>query len=135
MDIDYALDKSDKDFLDITPTPRQHAVLNGMNELGFVLGEVECEQSKQLGGSFVQEFEFKATNGDFAGRVDEVEILMVNHQDQLQILVEVDRKARGFGGFLAQMLGQDESRVWLEINDYEHRQVCDVLYRAIADNC
>lgn len=135
LDIDYALDKSDKDCLNINPTPRQHAVLSGMNQLGFVLGEVECEQSKQLGGSFVQEFEFKPTGGCFIGRANEVEMLMVNNDDQLQLLIEVDRKAKGFGGFFAQALGQNESRLWLEVNDYEQSQVEAMLADAIESHC
>jgi len=135
LDIDYAIDKSDKDMLNVIGNERQHAVLVAMNQLGFSLNEVECEKSRELGGAFVQEFEFNATGGEFRGRVDEVEMLMVNHDSHLALLVEVDRKARGIGGFFSEMLGTDETKLWVEIDDDNLEQVIDVLHHAIDDHC
>jgi len=135
LDIDYALDKSDKDMLHVVPNERQNAVLVAMSQLGFALGEVENEESSALGGRFVQEFEFKAHSGDFRGRVDEVEILMVNHDDSLELMVEVDRKAKGLGGFFASMIGRDETKLWVEIQDYDLESVTDVLHHAIDEHC
>jgi len=110
-------------------------VLVAMNQLGFSLNEVECEKSRDLGGSFVQEFEFNAIGGEFKRRVDEVEMLMVNHDDHLALLVEVDRKARGLGGFFSEMLGTDETKLWVQIYDDNLDQVTDVIHTAIDDHC
>ncbi|MDP2559889.1 sporulation protein [Psychrobium sp. 1_MG-2023] len=135
LDIDFAFDKSDKDYLDVVPSPRQSSVLTAMSQLGFVLAEVECEKSSQLGQPFVQEFEFEPQGGEFRGRVDEVEMLMVSHPEQLEILVEVDRKARGLGGFFSELLGRDESKLWVDINDFEQEQVTEILHQAISHHC
>ncbi|MGB1298724.1 MAG: sporulation protein, partial [Psychrobium sp.] len=93
------------------------------------------EASNALGGHFVQEFEFNAHSGDFRGRVDEVEMLMVNHDDSLELMVEVDRKAKGLGGFFASMIGRDETKLWVEIHDYDLDAVTDVLHGAIDEHC
>lgn len=135
LDIDYALDKSDRDSLHVVPDPAQLAVLESMQQLGFALSEVECEQSAQLGGVFVQEFEFHAHGGDFKGRVDEVEMLMVNRDGHLELLVEVDRKTRGISGFFAQMLGSDERQLWIQIHHSDLNQTSELLYQAIDDHC
>ncbi|MGB1238265.1 MAG: sporulation protein [Pseudomonadales bacterium] len=135
LDIDYALDKSDRDVVHVVPNEAQAAVLDAMTQLGFGLVEVECEQSRQLGGEFVQEFEFKAQGGDFRGRVDEVEMLLVNADHQLEILLEVDRRARGLGGLFAEMLGRDESQMWLHLHHSDLDQAAELLYQAIDDHC
>lgn len=135
LDIAAAIDKSDKDTVEVLPTERQQQVLDAMNELGFALVEVECEEGRQLGQPFVQEFEFKPQHGDFRGRVDEVEMLMVSHPDRLALLVEVDRRARGFSGFFSEVFDRDETRLWLDITDMEQGEVTEQLYNAINDNC
>lgn len=135
LDIASAIDKSDKDTLDVLPSPRQQQLLDAMHELGFALGEVECEEGRQLGQPFVQEFEFKARQGQFRGRVDEVEILMVNYADRLEVLMEVDRKSRGLRGFFAEVSGRDETKLWLDIEDLAQEQVTELLENAIDEHC
>ena len=135
LDIDYAFDKSDKDMLHVVPNERQNAVLVAMSQLGFALGEVENEASSALGTNFVQEFEFKAYSGDFKGRVDEVEMLMVNHDESLELMVEVDRKAKGLEGFFASLVGRDETKLWVEIQDYDADSVINILHQAIDEHC
>lgn len=135
LDIDRALDKSDKDTLAVLPAPRQQLLLNAMHELGFALVEVECEEGRQLGQPFVQEFEFKAQQGEFRNRVDEVEILMVNYPERLEVLIEIDRRARGLGGFFAEISGRDESRLWLDIETLEQSQVTELLENTIEQYC
>jgi len=135
LDIASAIDKSDKDMLEVLATPRQEQLLTAMNELGFTLVEVECEEGRQLGQRFVQEFEFKAQRGVFRGRVDEVEILMVNYEDRLEVLLEVDRKARGLSGFFSEVLGRDETKLWLDIEALEQGEVTEMLAGAIDQHC
>lgn len=135
LDIAAAIDKADKDTVEVLPSPRQAQLLDAMDELGFSLREVECEEGRQLGQRFVQEFEFKPQRGEFRGKVDEVEILMVNHEDRLEVLLEVDRRARGFKGFFSEATGRDETKLWLDIEEMEQSEVTELLQNAIADHC
>lgn len=134
LDIAAAIDKSDKDTLEVLPTPRQQQLLDAMNALGFVLAEVECEEGRQFGQPYVQEFEFKPQQGEFRGRVDEVEVLMVSHPDRLELLIEIDRRARGFSGFFSEISGRDETKLWLDIEDMEQAEVTALLYNVIDAN-
>ncbi len=115
LDIDSALDKQDKDFITVTATPAQQALFNAMVNLGFILREADCEGSSKLkseGLPFVQEFEYVPDDsGSFAGRLDEVELVPLVRDDGLEVLMEVDRKARGLGGLLAEVMGRDESNL------------------------
>ena len=114
LDIDCALDKQDKDFITVTATPAQQALFDAMSSLGFILQEADCEGSTKLKSeelTFVQEFEYVPTSGAFAGRLDEVELVPLVRDDGLEVLMQVDRKARGLGGLLAEVMGRDESNL------------------------
>jgi sporulation-control protein len=135
LDIASAIDKSDKDTLEVLPTSRQQQLLTAMSELGFSLIEVECEEGRQLGQPFVQEFEFKAHRGPFKGRTNEVEILMVSYPNHLEVLLEVDRKVRGLSGFFAEVSGRDETKLWLDIEDLRQDEVTSLIEEAIGQHC
>jgi len=135
LDIASAIDKSDKDTVEVLPTARQQQLFDAMSELGFTLREVECEEGRQFGQPFVQEFEFKPQHGEFRGRVDEVEFLMVSHPERLELLVEIDRRSRGFKGFFSEVLGRDETKLWLDIGELEQTELVKLLHHAIDDNC
>lgn len=135
LDIDYAIDKSDLDHIEIVPNEMQHNVLYSMEQLGFELTEVECEKSTQLGGEFVQEFEFEPRRGLYVGRLNEVEMLMVNNGTTLRLLIEIDRKAKGISGLFANMLGTNESLHWIDVS---HGEVDDILAQideVISQHC
>ncbi|MCI5136362.1 MAG: sporulation protein SpoOM, partial [Candidatus Electrothrix sp. AW2] len=46
-----------------------------------------------------------------AGRRDEVELVPLVRDDGLEVLMQVDRKARGLGDLLAEVMGRDESNL------------------------
>jgi sporulation-control protein len=56
---------------------------------------------------FVQEFEFRPF-GNYRGRLDELEVVFALQSNQLEVFLEIDRRARGFGGFLAEAFDMDE---------------------------
>lgn len=117
LDIDFALDKKDKDYIHIVPNAFQQQVLSAIESLGLRLHEAECEESRQFHLPFVQELEFKAYGGRFAGRIDELEIIFMNYPNKIAVLMEVDRAARGVKGFFSEMLDMDESKVAVEFDD------------------
>lgn len=87
-------------------------IFDALASLGFQLRKVECEYARRRGRSypFVQQFEFVPTTY-FRGQLDELEVIFYPHESGLDLWLEVDRRARGFGGLLAEALDDDESRL------------------------
>jgi sporulation-control protein len=119
LDIKNAVDPKDKDYIEILPNELTNAVLTSVQELGFRIRKVECEQApRRYRGRypFIQEFEFVPVNGPYQRKLDELEVMFLNQaEEQVDLLLEVDRRARGLGGFLAEALEMDESMVRLTI--------------------
>ncbi|TMO60273.1 sporulation protein [Pseudoalteromonas aurantia] len=137
LDIDMALDKSDKDFIHVTPTELQQAVIDSLEELGFKLYESDCEGIESASFSrlpFVQELEFKTISGDFHGRFDEVEIVFFNRGEQLEVIFEIDRKAKGLMGFFAEALDLDESNARLVVTEDDIEDLEDHIYTILEAN-
>jgi sporulation-control protein len=135
LDIEYALDKSDKDYVNVAPNQYQLAVLQGLESLGLVCVDAENEAVSRFELPFMQELEFKAQSGEFAGRVDEVEVIFINQADCTKVLLEIDRKARGVSGFFASMFDLDETKVAVEVNDSNLDDVCGLLQQVINHHC
>ncbi|WP_147534913.1 sporulation protein [Bacillus marasmi] len=120
LDIKNAVDPTDKDFIKVIPNQLTDAVLKAVNDLGFRLREVECEEApyrirKRL--PFVQEFEFVPITGNYRGKLDELEIVFFPSSSTItDIYMQVDRKARGLGGFLSEALEMDESHVHFTVS-------------------
>lgn len=120
LDIKNAVDPGDKDYLTVVPNQLMHGVFNAISDLGFRLREAECEQApRHLRRTmpFVQEFEFVAASGPFRGRLDELEVIFYpNNENEIEVLMQVDRRARGIGGFLSEAMGMDETYVRMNIH-------------------
>ncbi|MCX7920613.1 MAG: sporulation protein [Clostridia bacterium] len=117
LDIKMAIDPSDKDYLQIMPHPYVDCFVDALtNELGFRLVQCENEYAPRLGGNlpFVQEFEFRPTT-HFRGDLDELELVFFVNHGSLEVLMEIDRKARGLRGFLLEAADMDESYIRLTI--------------------
>lgn len=116
LDISSAIDPKDKDYLQVRPHPLMQQVLNAVESLGFQLKEVDCEYSRHLGSRypFVQEFEFRPI-GKYRGRLDELEVIFSLHADGLEVFLEIDRKARGFGGFFQEAFDMNDRYARLSV--------------------
>ncbi|SDJ16128.1 sporulation protein [Salimicrobium halophilum] len=116
-DIPMALDPEDRDPVTLKPHPYIEKVLEALeNHLDFRLREVEMEYSKRHG--FVQEFEF-AAGGEYRAYLDELEAIFFLSEDKLDVMLEVDRRARGLGGLFAEALEMDESRAKVTLSSSE----------------
>lgn len=115
LDIKNAIDPSDKDYISVSPSPLAAGVLNAIYDLGFSLRKVDCEAApyrlrRRL--PFVQEFEFVPTSGSYRGRLDEVEVMFFPQSEhKLEIIMQVDRRARGLSSLLAEAMDMDETFV------------------------
>lgn len=114
LDIKMAVDPQDRDYIKIKPHPLVEDFLHAVERLGFKLRKVDCEKAPASFRNrvpFVQEFEFKPYSGEFARKLDELEAVFTVSENQVDVLLQVDRRARGLGGFLAEALEMDESYV------------------------
>lgn len=125
-DIKNALDPTDKDYIKVYPNEIAATVINEIANLGFRLRNADCELApRYLRGRLpiIQEFEFVPYDGPFRGKFDEVEIVFFNQsKESVDVLIEVDRRARGLGGFLAEAIEMDETRLQMHIskNDFPY---------------
>lgn len=133
LDIKGAVDPQDKDMIEVAPHPYIKAFLKAVDELGFQLREVENEEARGFGRlPFIQEFEFRAVRGTFRSRLDELEaVFQPVSEDDIRVILEIDRRARGITGFLSEMLETDEDKVQFtlttdDVNQIQ-RQLTDVL--------
>ncbi|WP_059170789.1 sporulation protein [Bacillus sp. FJAT-27445] len=117
LDIKNAVDPTDTDYVRVVPNNEMSAILTAVQDMGFRLREADCEQApyrmrRRL--PFVQEFEFVPVSGRFRGRLDELEVVLFpGDGGAVEVLMQVDRRARGLGGFLSEALSTDESNVRL----------------------
>lgn len=120
LDIKNSVDPSDKDYIRVVPNKLMESVLNAISDLGFRLREVECEQApyrlrRRL--PFIQEFEFVPVSGAYRGRLDELEVVFFpTSSNDMELIMQVDRRARGLGGFLAEALEMDETNVRFSVS-------------------
>jgi sporulation-control protein len=135
LDIKNAVDPTDKDFIEVTPPPIVKAVINSVQELGFRIREVECQEApRYLRGKlpFVQEFEFIPTSGKFRGKLDELELIFIPRSvASVDIVMQVDRRARGLGSFLAEAFEMDESNVRLTVSQSDIPTMTNKLVEVI----
>ena len=118
LGVRMALDPSDSDVVTVRPNHTMGIILDSMNRLGFRLREAENEElphrlRRRL--PFGQELEFVAGSGEFRGRFDEIELLMFPSEGSVDLILQIDRRARGLGSFLSEAVGTDESYASLSV--------------------
>ncbi|MFD0589929.1 sporulation protein [Paenibacillus sp. GCM10027627] len=139
-DIRSAMDPTDNDKIEVLPTYSQGIVLQAIEALGFRLREAETVYAPRLGGShspFVQEFEFVPYSGSYRGRLDELELVFLrSHGYDLELLLQIDRKATSVFGMFAEAMDMDESfvRVTVTQSDVERgaQHVAGLLNQVIS---
>lgn len=96
LDVEWGLDRHDRDFLKVQPTRAMNAFLTAMQQCGFALFSTDVEKGYLNGGYFrssigcYQELEFKPTQ--FFSHINEVEVSFVATEKQTHILLEIDRR-------------------------------------------
>lgn len=118
LDIKETVDPKDQDWLQVLPHPNSAVVLEAVRQLGFRLREAVCEYAPRHGRDglpFVQEFEFVPTT-HFLGQLDELEIIFYPDDHGVELLLQIDRRARGLAGLFAEALDTDETFVRLRLD-------------------
>ncbi len=135
LDIKMAVDPTDKDFIEVLPSPLASEVLNAVRSLGFRQRKVDCEVAPKRFRTphvFIQEFEFSATNPTYRSRLDELEVVFLNQSsNSVEVLLQIDRRARGLGSFLSEALELDETFVRLTFTDRDIPSMQSTLRQTI----
>ncbi|MDF2837968.1 MAG: SpoOM family protein [Paenibacillus sp.] len=124
-DIRSAVDPTDNDRIEVTPTPAMNVVLQAIESLGFKLREAETVYAPRLGDSspFVQEFEWVPYSGAYRGRLDELELVFLrNRGNELELLLQIDRRATNVFGMFAEAMDMDETFVKVVVRDSDLMQ-------------
>jgi sporulation-control protein len=133
LDVPWAIDPKDTDGLEVFPNEAQSNLLQAMESLGFRLYKVDIEpRSSWFGRRWVQEFEFRpVSRGQL--RFDEIEIVFEGqHGTELEVLMQIDRAARGFGGLLMELTDSDESWIHGHIDASSPAAAAESLRRALG---
>ncbi|WP_134686996.1 sporulation protein [Brevibacillus migulae] len=118
LDIKNAVDPGDSDFIEVLPHPLMSKVLEAVKEIGFHMYKVDCEYNRQLGRTypFVQEFEFRP-NGKYRSRLEELEVVFFLRENECEVLLQVDKRARGLLGAFEEAFNLDERYVRFRISN------------------
>lgn len=118
LDIEMAVDPKDLDPVTVLPDPIISQLFDEMKEMGFRHSYRSgiCEYKRQYGSSvpFMQEFEFVPTS-KFRGELDEIELMFKVDEENVNVLMQVDKKARGLMGLLEEAMDMDEKYVRFSI--------------------
>ncbi|WP_226647955.1 sporulation protein [Microbulbifer variabilis] len=100
LDIDFAIDPKDRDYLEVKPLPVVQSIFTLIENEGFDLVKADVEKGYLNGGSFssksgcYQEIEFKG--GGFLG-AKEIELSFILDGEMIHCLAEIDRRFGGRG--------------------------------------
>lgn len=120
LDIKTAINPRDRDNLQVHPHPLTQSVLDALQNLGFSLYKEEREHAARFRGAypFVQTLEFRP-NGKYRSYLDELEVIFRLRENELEVLLEIDKKARGLGGFFQEALDIDERYVRFFVKQWD----------------
>lgn len=132
LDIKNAIDPGDSDFIEVRPHPLMEKVLEAIQSIGFQLYKVDCEYNRYLGRTypFVQEFEFRPT-GSFRKRLEELEAVFYLREGEVEVLLELDKRARGFMGAFEEAFSLDERFVRFRLSTEDLNKPLSVIANSI----
>lgn len=137
LDIQGGIDKSDYDHIFVEAHPWVKNILEATSNLGFHLNEADCEQAPyfQRRLPFVQEFEFIPTSDYYRYMLDELELIFLIDENGLDVIFEVDRRARGLRGWLEEMYNEGEQLVRYRFSqsDLEDVETLEGMLEEIID--
>lgn len=104
LDIDQAIDPSDRDAITVYPSVPMETVLRALGSLGFVEKRFSAELERKG-----QELEFYA-QGPLSSYVKELDVVFMHEPEGLRLYIEVERRVGGLGGLLMESLDLNEQR-------------------------
>ncbi|CAJ1001746.1 MULTISPECIES: sporulation protein [Bacillales] len=134
LDIKNAIDPADSDFIEVRPHPLMAKVLDAIQRIGFQLYKVDCEYNRYLGRRypFVQEFEFRPI-GPYRSRLEELEAVFHLRDGELEVLLELDKRARGLLGALEEAFNLDERYARFRLTEADLNRPTDMIADQIEE--
>ncbi|WP_139491342.1 sporulation protein [Brevibacillus dissolubilis] len=139
LDIKVAMDPGDSDFINVKPHPLMTQILTALGNLDFQIYKVDCEYNHYLGRNypFIQEFEFRP-KGKYRDRLEELEVIFYLSENELEVLLQLDKRARGFHGLLSEAFDLDERYARIRFTDLTNppstREIEQILLNTIDKN-
>ncbi len=113
LDVAWSWDPKDNDVVQILADPATEHVLGAAEALGFVHTHESGEcfpMDNPFGVPFVQQFILRGS-GKIGRHIEELSLLIGADGEGAEVLMEVDRRNRGFGGWVADGLDLDEHQM------------------------
>lgn len=113
LDVSWAWDPKDNDVVKVLADLATDRILRAAETLGFVHTHESgiCYQMENpYGAPFVQEFVFKGT-GAIGQYVEELEMLLAADAEVAEVMMEIDQRNHGIGGWIADELDLDEHKL------------------------
>ncbi|WP_409341917.1 sporulation protein [Paenibacillus sp. MBLB4367] len=131
LDIEMAMDKTDRDYVQVMAHPIVGAFFDVMERYGLRMYEVSLLHVPhlRLDFPFLQEFELKPQR---RSRLEELEVFYVCHGDHVEFYLEIDRRAKGFGGLLEEAFDMNERHIKVTVTKDDIAD-SDALYRWIVE--
>ncbi|MTI79538.1 MAG: sporulation protein [Firmicutes bacterium] len=117
LEISNAIDPTDEDYIKVLPNRHTKILLDAVSRLGFR----KKTRSGEYNGRY-QLFEYKPTSFMY-GKLDEIELIFEAHENRINIMMQIDKKARGLFGGLMDELDLDEKYVSFHLNYDEMNNV------------
>jgi sporulation-control protein len=117
LDVSWAWDPKDNDAVCVIADPASEQILAAAESLGFEHIDLsgQChEMPNPYGAPFIQEFVFEG-RGPLAKRVEFLNMLLAADEDQAEVLMVVDQRNRGIGGWMADAMGHDKHELKFEL--------------------
>jgi sporulation-control protein len=114
LDIEMAADPSDHDQIRVQPDSETSAIFDAIEDLGFRLRKAYCGSAPRYMRRrlpFLQEFEYVPVSGAHAGKLDELEVILVPQADSIELFMEIDKRGKGLFGMLEEAMDIDETKV------------------------
>jgi sporulation-control protein len=124
------------DIVHIRPHPAQRQVLDALAALRFQLTGVECRYESLPGRAhpIVQELEFLPI-GTYRQAVEEIEVIFDQGECGLEVLIEINRQARGFGKHAATAYALDERymRIHVPHTGLDQNEIAGLIEQAVCE--
>jgi len=130
LDIKNAVDPKDYDEIIVLPNTYMQMFFDALRMLGFR----EKPSSGDYNGRF-QLFEYKPT-GFMSRKLDEIEVYLNATENLLNVVMQIDKKTKGFWGMIADELDLDERHLGFSLNytEMENSDKVASILREIIEN-
>ncbi|OYD07029.1 sporulation protein [Paludifilum halophilum] len=133
LNIQMAVDPDDTDGIEVLPHPLVEKVLHVVETAGFQLVDIGFEFENFFSRHpFIQEFEFKPT-GDLRRVLDKLEVMFYVGEKELEVIMQIDRKATDLMTSLEEALELDNRTVRFGVTKEDIEDGMEELQKKVSE--